>query len=84
MGLVHDLGKMVALYGEPQYAAVGDTFPVGCALSDKCVFYEFFEHNPDYNNPAYKYVTRDKELKIDCRQPARHFSTHYIMTRDNE
>src|SRR6266446_5530744 len=31
-GLVHDLGKILCLYGEPQWAVVGDTFPVGCAL----------------------------------------------------
>ena len=31
-GLIHDLGKVLCLYGEPQWAVVGDTFPVGCAL----------------------------------------------------
>ena len=34
-GLIHDLGKVLCLYGEPQWAVVGDTFPVGCAYSDK-------------------------------------------------
>src|SRR5262249_53377529 len=29
-GLIHDLGKVLCLYGEPQWAVVGDTFPVGC------------------------------------------------------
>src|SRR5262249_55306701 len=28
-GLVHDLGKVLVLYGEPQWAVVGDTFPTG-------------------------------------------------------
>jgi inositol oxygenase len=28
-GLIHDLGKILCLYGEPQWAVVGDTFPVG-------------------------------------------------------
>lgn len=46
-GLIHDLGKVLCLYGEPQWAVVGDTFPVGCAWSDKIVFHEFFERNPD-------------------------------------
>ena len=31
-GLIHDLGKILCLFGEPQWAVVGDTFPVGCAL----------------------------------------------------
>ncbi|KAJ9589623.1 hypothetical protein L9F63_017208, partial [Diploptera punctata] len=28
-GLIHDLGKIMAFYGEPQWAVVGDTFVVG-------------------------------------------------------
>ncbi len=31
-GLVHDLGKILCLFGEPQWAVVGDTFPVGCRM----------------------------------------------------
>ncbi len=50
-GLVHDLGKVLCLFGEPQWAVVGDTFPVGCAWSDKIVYREFFEANPDSANP---------------------------------
>src|SRR5687767_15533890 len=50
-GLVHDLGKTLCLYGEPQWAAVGDTFPVGCRFSDKIVFPEFFADNPDSRRP---------------------------------
>ena len=46
-GLIHDLGKVLCLYGEPQWAVVGDTFPVGCAWSEKVVFHEFFRDNPD-------------------------------------
>jgi inositol oxygenase len=53
-GLVHDLGKVMCLWGEPQWAVVGDTFPTGCAYSDKIVFHEFFEANPDAKNPAYQ------------------------------
>ncbi len=33
-GFLHDLGKCLCLYGEPQWGVVGDTFPVGCAWSD--------------------------------------------------
>jgi inositol oxygenase len=52
-GLMHDMGKVLCLFGEPQWAVVGDTFPVGCAYSDKIVYPEFFRDNPDYNNPKY-------------------------------
>jgi len=53
VGLLHDLGKVLCLFGEPQWAVVGDTFPVGCAYSDKVVYPEFFNLNPDYNNETY-------------------------------
>ena len=53
-GFIHDLGKLLCLYGEPQWAVVGDTFPVGCAYSDKIVFPEFFRDNPDSQVPKYQ------------------------------
>ncbi len=53
-GLIHDIGKILCLFGEPQWAVVGDTFPVGCAYSDKIVFPRFFEANPDFTNPKYQ------------------------------
>jgi inositol oxygenase len=56
-GLIHDLGKVLCLFGEPQWAVVGDTFPVGCAFSDLVVYPEFFADNPD---------TRDPKLQSPC------------------
>jgi inositol oxygenase len=53
-GLIHDLGKVLCLFGEPQWAVVGDTFPVGCAWSDRIVFAEFFADNPDTREPRYQ------------------------------
>jgi len=60
VGLIHDLGKIIAvtdkklgLEGEPQWATVGDTFPVGAPFSEKNVFYETFKANPDFKNPKY-------------------------------
>ncbi|KAM7483801.1 hypothetical protein LguiB_008384 [Lonicera macranthoides] len=54
--LIHDLGKVLLLphFGSlPQWAVVGDTFPVGCAFDESNVHYKYFKENPDYNNPAY-------------------------------
>lgn len=51
-GFVHDLGKVLCLFGEPQWAVVGDTFPVGCAFSDRIVFHEYFDANPDAHDPV--------------------------------
>jgi len=53
VGLLHDLGKILCCFGEPQFCVVGDTFPLGCKFSDKVVFPEFFKENPDYNHPSY-------------------------------
>ena len=53
-GLIHDLGKILCLWGEPQWAVVGDTFPVGCRFSDKIVFSEFFAQNPDSHVVEYQ------------------------------
>lgn len=53
-GLIHDLGKVLCLFGELQWAVVGDTFPVGCAFSDRIVFPEFFADNPDRRVPEYQ------------------------------
>jgi inositol oxygenase len=49
-GFLHDMGKVLCLFGEPQWAVVGDTFPVGCAHSDKIVYPEYFAANPDSKN----------------------------------
>ncbi|HEY8510829.1 MAG TPA: inositol oxygenase family protein [Cyclobacteriaceae bacterium] len=52
-GLLHDMGKVLCLFGEPQWAVVGDTFPVGCAHSDRIVYPEFFADNPDSKDDRY-------------------------------
>ncbi|HEY3789335.1 MAG TPA: inositol oxygenase family protein, partial [Urbifossiella sp.] len=57
VGLIHDLGKVLCLFGEPQWAVVGDTFPVGCAFSHLIVYPEFFADNPD---------RRDAKLQSPC------------------
>ena len=51
--LVHDLGKVLCLFGEPQWAVVGDTFPLGCAFSERVVFAEFFSENPDSSDERF-------------------------------
>lgn len=55
-GLIHDLGKVLNLpvFGDlPQWAVVGDTYPVGCAFDQSIVHHKYFAQNSDYNNPAY-------------------------------
>ena len=66
-GFIHDLGKVLCLWGEPQWGVVGDTFPVGCAYSDQIVFPEFFAANPDLKHPVYstKYGIYDPNCGLD-------------------
>lgn len=53
-GFIHDLGKVLCLYGEPQWAVVGDTFPVGCAWAPEIVYPEYFAANLDAKVPEYQ------------------------------
>jgi inositol oxygenase len=56
-GFLHDLGKILCHpdpdFNEPQWAAVGDKNPVGCAFSEFIVYPDFFENNPDVKDPRY-------------------------------
>ncbi|XP_041971783.1 inositol oxygenase isoform X2 [Aricia agestis] len=53
-GLIHDVGKVMAFYGEPQWCVVGDTFPVGCKWGKSIVYGDdSFKDNPDTYNPKY-------------------------------
>ncbi|KAF8155690.1 inositol oxygenase [Crassisporium funariophilum] len=53
-GLLHDLGKLLLLFGsEGQWDVVGDTFVVGCKFSDKIIYPETFKNNPDSYDDVY-------------------------------
>ncbi|KAG7094647.1 hypothetical protein E1B28_005471 [Marasmius oreades] len=53
-GLVHDLGKLLTLFGsEGQWDVVGDTFVVGCRFSDKIIYPHTFANNPDVYDSVY-------------------------------
>uniref|UniRef100_A0A8B9HDW6 Inositol oxygenase n=1 Tax=Astyanax mexicanus TaxID=7994 RepID=A0A8B9HDW6_ASTMX len=57
VGLIHDIGKIMALWGEPQWAVVGDTYPVGCRFQNSIVFRETtFVENPDDKNSSLKFL----------------------------
>ncbi|KAM7522533.1 hypothetical protein LguiA_012435 [Lonicera macranthoides] len=65
--LIHDLGKVLLLPsfgGLPQWAVVGDTFPLGCAFDESIVHHKYFKDNDDYNNPAYS--TKNGIYKEGC------------------
>lgn len=66
-GFIHDIGKVLCLFDEPQWAVVGDTFPVGCKFSDKIVHSNFFSENPDSTNPKYntKYGVYSSNCGLD-------------------
>lgn len=64
VGLIHDMGKIMFLWGAPedgqigtaegpQWALGGDTWVVGCRIPDCTVFPEFNSLNPDMANERY-------------------------------
>ena len=63
-GLMHDLGKVLCLFGEPQWAVVGDTFPTGCAFSHRIIYSEFFSENPDLHES--RFSTRLGVYRENC------------------
>lgn len=84
-GLFHDMGKVLCLFGEPQWAVVGDTFPLGCAFSDKIVYSEFFKENPDYDNETFntKYGIYEPNCGLDKVQMSwGHDEYVYQMMKD--
>ena len=55
VGFIHDLGKLMNFYGQPQWSTVGDTFVVGCKPAKSIVYVEdSFDDNPDVKNPKFK------------------------------
>lgn len=64
-GLIHDLGKIMFLWGsdedgtsqDEQWGMVGDVFVVGCELPGSCVYPEFNQLNPDMKDERYNTPT---------------------------
>jgi len=56
VSLIHDIGKLLLLpeFGNlPQWAVVGDIYPVGCAFRDSIVYSSLFSANPDMYDSRY-------------------------------
>ena len=53
-GLIHDLGKILFEFGEPSWAVVGDTYPLGCKIAENIVYRDTFENCPDQKNELFK------------------------------
>ncbi|KAI3766504.1 hypothetical protein L2E82_16567 [Cichorium intybus] len=87
--LIHDLGKVLLhpSFGElPQWAVVGDTFPVGCAFDKSIVHSKYFVENPDYNNPTYnsKYGIYSKGCGLEnVMMSWGHDDYMYLVAKEN-
>ena len=71
-GFIHDFGKILYTFEEPQWAVVGDTFPVGCKYSSTIVYHQFFKYNSDFFNPLFN--TKYGIYKPHCGLDAVHMS----------
>ena len=47
------VGVLPAREGLPQWAVVGDNFPLGCRFDEAIVFHEYFAANPDTQDPRF-------------------------------
>ena len=47
VGLIHDLGKVMFTFGEPNWAIVGDTYVVGSEFPKSIVYYETMKENSE-------------------------------------
>ncbi|XP_059457563.1 inositol oxygenase 1-like [Corylus avellana] len=89
-GLIHDLGKVLLLPsfgGLPQWAVVGDTYPVGCAFDESIVHHKYFKENPDANDPAYntKYgVYSDRCGLRNVMMSWGHDDYMYLVAKENK
>ncbi|KAI6219831.1 Inositol oxygenase [Aphelenchoides fujianensis] len=53
-GLIHDMGKLMSVWGEQQHFVTGDTYPVGCRPAESIVYgLKSFEGNPDLHDSRY-------------------------------
>jgi len=72
VGLIHDMGKVLCLLDYPQWAVVGDTFPVGCQYDKSIVFHKHFLKNQDSKNE--KLNTLNGIYEPNCGLDNVHFS----------
>lgn len=49
LGLIHDLGKIMFTFGEPNWSIVGDTYVLGCKFPESIVYYDSLKENPEFN-----------------------------------
>ncbi|KAJ8756022.1 hypothetical protein K2173_024568 [Erythroxylum novogranatense] len=89
-GLIHDQGKVLLhpSFGQlPQWAVVGDTFPVGCAFDESIVHHKYFKENPDFSNPAYntKYGVYEEGCGLDnVMMSWGHDDYMYLVAKENK
>jgi len=48
IGLIHDIGKVLFTFGEPNWSIVGDTYVLGCEFPKSIVYYDTLRDNCDF------------------------------------
>ncbi len=81
VGLLHDIGKVLYTFGEPTWAVVGDTFPVGHPFSNKCIYYNFFNNNPDVGKES-MYEPHCGFDKVHCSWGHDEY-LHHVLVNNN-
>jgi len=86
-GLIHDLGKILFMFNEPNWAVVGDTFVLGCKFPESIVYYDTLQKenqdcNKSYNTTlgVYKKHCGIRNLKFSFG----HDEYLYIVLKNNK
>eukprot|EP00127_Corallochytrium_limacisporum_P000114 Clim_evm21s4 gene=Clim_evmTU21s4 len=53
LAMICNMGRLLLLWGEPDWVIVGETYPVGCRFQEQIAFYDFLRGNPDFANVEY-------------------------------
>lgn len=97
VGLIHDMGKMMFLWGTPedgqegtaygpQWALGGDTWIVGCKIPESAVFSQFNKLNPDMVDSRYNTengIHKEKCGMMNLDYAFGHDEYMYMMLKHN-
>jgi len=64
IGLIHDVGKILFSFGEPNWSVVGDTYVLGCEFPKTIIYYDTLKECPDYGKYS-KYGVYEPKCGLD-------------------
>ena len=78
IGLIHDLGKVLFSFGEPDWCVVGDTYVVGCEFPKSIVYYDTLKENKESEFNKYAGIGTDAGTSNGIYKPKCGLENLYI------